>query len=83
MRFYFCKFLEPDSFEKTRNCLEAKDFLKKARSLLVVVATSPTQGYEEFTKKVSEYNKMEPFKFGLPKLFEKARFEKVGCRRIV
>ncbi|XP_020709582.2 receptor-type guanylate cyclase Gyc76C-like isoform X2 [Athalia rosae] len=65
---------KPEHFKNLRNCLDPKDFLQRGRSLLVVAATSPTQGYEEFTKKVSEYNKKEPFKFGIPLLFE--RFEK-------
>lgn len=71
------KFLwKPDSFKNLKNCLDPKDFLKRGRSLLVVATTSPTQGYEEFTKKVSDYNKKEPFKFAIPALFETSRFEK-------
>ncbi|XP_015514449.1 receptor-type guanylate cyclase Gyc76C [Neodiprion pinetum] len=66
----------PNSVNTLRNCLEPKDFLKKGRSLLVVVATSPTQGYEVFTKKVSDYNIKEPFHFSIPPLFKQSNFEK-------
>ncbi|XP_076380878.1 receptor-type guanylate cyclase Gyc76C isoform X1 [Megalopta genalis] len=62
---------KPDHFENLRNCLEPKDFLKKARSLMVVVSTPPTQNYEEFTKKVREYSSKEPFNFIIPELLRK------------
>ena len=66
---------EPEHFDNLRNCLEPKDFLKRARSLMVVVSTPPTQNYEEFTKKVREYSSKEPFNFVIPELLRK--YEKV------
>lgn len=68
-------FPEPEHFDNLRNCLEPKDFLKRARSLMVVVSTPPTQNYEEFTKKVREYSSKEPFNFVIPELLRK--YEKV------
>ncbi|XP_076654349.1 receptor-type guanylate cyclase Gyc76C [Halictus rubicundus] len=62
---------KPDHFDNLRNCLEPKDFLKKAQSLMVVVSTPPTQNYEEFTKKVREYSSKEPFNFVIPELLRK------------
>lgn len=49
--------------------------MKRARSLMVVVSTPPTQNYEEFTKKVREYSIKEPFNFVIPHLLRK--YEKV------
>lgn len=62
---------KPDHYENLNNCLEPKDFLKRARSLMVVVSTPPTQNYEEFTKKVREYSSKEPFNFVIPELLKK------------
>lgn len=47
----------------------------RAKSLLVVVSTPPTENYEIFTKKVQEYNSKDPFNFTTPSMFFK--FEKV------
>lgn len=66
---------EPEHFDTLKNCLEPKDFLKRARSLMVVVSTPPTQNYGEFTKKVQEYSSKEPFNFVIPPLLRK--YEKV------
>ncbi|XP_076675215.1 receptor-type guanylate cyclase Gyc76C isoform X2 [Andrena cerasifolii] len=62
---------KPEHFDNLRNCMEPKDFLKRARSLMVVVSTPPTQNYEEFTKKVREYSSKEPFNFVIPELLRK------------
>ncbi|XP_015598426.1 receptor-type guanylate cyclase Gyc76C isoform X2 [Cephus cinctus] len=62
---------KPEHFDHLKNCLEPKDFLKRARSLMVVVSTPPTQNYEEFTKKVREYSSREPFNFVIPELLRK------------
>ncbi|CAL7947734.1 unnamed protein product [Xylocopa violacea] len=62
---------KPEHFDNLRNCLEPKDFLKRARSLMVVVSTPPTQNYEEFTKKVRDYSSKEPFNFIIPDLLKK------------
>lgn len=66
---------EPEHFDNLKNCLEPKDFLKRARSLMVVASTPPTQKYEEFTKQVREYSSKEPFNFPVPELLKK--YEKV------
>lgn len=47
----------------------------RARSLLVVVSTPPTENYGNFTTKVREYNAKEPFNFTTPPFFIK--YEKV------
>lgn len=47
----------------------------RAKSLLVVVSTPPTENYGNFTTKVREYNAREPFNFTTPQLFQK--YEKV------
>ncbi|CAK9810128.1 Receptor-type guanylate cyclase Gyc76C [Anthophora plagiata] len=62
---------KPEHFDNLKHCLEPKDFLKRARSLMVVVSTPPTQNYEEFTKKVREYSSKEPFNFVIPELLRK------------
>jgi guanylate cyclase, other len=55
--------------------MEIDGFLKRARSLLVVVSTPPTIGYENFTDAVRKYNFLSPFNFTSPifpnKLFVK------------
>ncbi|KAL5292996.1 hypothetical protein ACFFRR_011640 [Megaselia abdita] len=50
-------------------CDESETFKRRARSLLVVVSTPPTENYENFTKIVREYNAKEPFNFTTPSLF--------------
>ncbi|XP_012274988.1 receptor-type guanylate cyclase Gyc76C isoform X2 [Orussus abietinus] len=62
---------KPEHFDNLKNCRDPKDFLKRARSLMVVVSTPPTQSYEEFTKKVREYSSKEPFNFVIPDLLKK------------
>ncbi|XP_011308844.1 guanylate cyclase 32E isoform X2 [Fopius arisanus] len=62
---------KPEDYDKLNNCLEPKDFLKRARSLMVVTSSPPTQNYEEFTKKVSDYTSKEPFNFSVPDLLMK------------
>lgn len=68
--------LKPDVVEKMTSCDESDSFMKRARSLLIVVSTPPTENYENFTAKVREYNTMEPFNFSLPKLFHTNNFFK-------
>lgn len=62
---------KPEHFDLQYDCRDMKDFMKRARSLLVVVSTPPTQNYEEFTKKVREYSSKEPFNFVIPELLRK------------
>lgn len=60
---------KPDQITKLQKCSEIENFEKRGRSLLVVVATPPTENYEKFTEKVREYNTKAPFNFLLPVLF--------------
>jgi guanylate cyclase, other len=55
-----------EQFTKYKSCNEIDGFTKRARSLLVVVSTPPTTGYEEFTDKVRHYNTLPPFEFTTP-----------------
>lgn len=59
-------------------CDESEAFKRRARSLLVVVSTPPTENYENFTKIVREYNAKEPFNFTTPSLFHINNISKVG-----
>lgn len=57
----------PEDIEKNETChQQQRDFEKRAKSLLVVVSTKPLDNYENFTKKVSDYNGKEPFNFTIP-----------------
>ncbi|KAF5298140.1 hypothetical protein FQA39_LY02564 [Lamprigera yunnana] len=57
----------PHVFDKYTSCEKHQtDFLKRGRSLLVVVSTKPSQSYENFTEIVRDYNTKEPFNFGTP-----------------
>lgn len=67
---------EPDHLTGLRHCMEPKDFVKKARSLMVIVSTPPVRNYEDFMQKVREYSNIEPFNFRVPDLLQK--FEKVS-----
>lgn len=65
-----------DQLNKLTSCTEEMDKIKaRAKSLLVVVSTPPTENYGSFTTKVREYNAREPFNFTTPQLFQK--YEKV------
>ncbi|KAB0795504.1 hypothetical protein PPYR_12343 [Photinus pyralis] len=64
-------------FDKYTSCERyQKDFLKWARSLLVVVSTQPSHNYEQFTKSVREYNAKEPFKFNVSPFLTSYNFQK-------
>ncbi|KAK0174681.1 hypothetical protein PV327_010421 [Microctonus hyperodae] len=67
---------KPEHFDNLKNCLEPKDFLKRARSLMVVAPTPPTQSYEKFTKKVREYTNKEPFNFTVPEILQQMKYSK-------
>lgn len=58
-----------DLLTKLSRCTEIENFEKRGRSLLVVVATPPSENYDIFTQKVNEYNSKEPFNFTMPSLF--------------
>lgn len=70
----------PEQLSKSAACHHAdaeEQFLKRARSLLVVVATAPLQErYENFTRRVREYNERDPFNFTTPKFFDTLNFQK-------
>lgn len=61
------------------SCLEERNFLKRARSLLVISASppSPTQ-YEVFTKKVLEFTSKDPFRFQTPSVFKNVSYVKAS-----
>lgn len=76
----FVLFTEPDLLEKYNSCdshQNMSQFLKKGRSLFVVVPTAPLQNYENFTRAVLSHNKKEPFNFEIPPIFIKNSFETV------
>lgn len=60
-----------------KTCDESENFSQRARSLLVVASTPPTDSYENFTAKVRQYNLQDPFNFVLPSLFHSNNFIKV------
>lgn len=54
-----------------KKCSESESFIKRARSLLVVVSTPPVQSdFENFTAQVREYNSKEPFFIKSPDIFK-------------
>ncbi|XP_073839417.1 receptor-type guanylate cyclase Gyc76C-like [Musca autumnalis] len=67
---------KPEQVEHMASCGETKAFNQRARSLLVVASTPPTDSYENFTAKVREYNLKQPFNFTLPQLFHSNNFIK-------
>lgn len=71
---------EPEQMEKVENCEQhQKGFLNRGRSLLVVVSSPPNEArYREFTSRVAEYNKKEPFNFTVPTILVKDGFHKVS-----
>lgn len=59
--------------------MDEKDFLKRARSLLVVVASPPArEQYEVFTNKVLDFTSKEPFKFSTPNVFKNVSYVKAS-----
>lgn len=69
---------QPEQMEKVENCEQhQKGFLNRGRSLLVVVSSPPNEArYRDFTSKVAEYNKKEPFNFTMPSILQKDGFHK-------
>lgn len=71
-------FLEPETINKLSSCDEQNDFLRRARSLLVVVSSPPSVNYENFTEKVRKYTEADiPFHFILPDIFANQSYQKV------
>ncbi|XP_014244196.1 receptor-type guanylate cyclase Gyc76C-like [Cimex lectularius] len=60
---------KPSVYNKLNSCQEQPGFIKRARSLLVVVSSPPVEDYEKFTERVRMFNAMEPFNFATPTLF--------------
>jgi len=68
-----------DSYLDISNCMEEKNFLKRARSLLVIVASPPSpEKYEVFTSKVLDYTSKDPFKFKTPNVFTNVSYVKAS-----
>lgn len=66
-----------DQLNRITSCpAEIEKIKVRARSLLVVVSTPPSNDYGNFTNRVREYNALPPFNFTLPTLFQK--YESVG-----
>lgn len=69
---------EPEVLDRHSSCESHQNmtqFLKKGRSLFVVVPTAPLQNYKNFTREVLTYNKKEPFNFETPSIFINHSFE--------
>jgi len=74
----FLRLGQRDSFDVS-NCMEEKNFLKRARSLLVIVASPPSpEKYEVFTNKVLEFTSKDPFKFSTPNVFKNVSYVKAS-----
>jgi len=59
--------------------MEEKNFLKRARSLLVIVASPPSpEKYGVFTTKVLEFTSKDPFKFSTPNVFKNVSYVKAS-----
>lgn len=66
-----------DQISKCESCTKLSNFLKRARSLLVIVSTPPTENYGEFTNEVKTYSNSDPFNFSLPPIFSQNNYTKV------
>lgn len=66
----------PETANTMDSCKTIPNFFKRARSLLVIVSTPPTENYEKFTNEVRNYSSSEPFNFIMPEIFNK-KFAKV------
>lgn len=77
--FLWTKFniLEPDVLSKTGNCQNDTDFIKRAKSLFVIVSSPPGEAYENFTEKVRAYNLQKPFEFPSPRILSSNKYVKV------
>ncbi|KAF4520110.1 hypothetical protein B566_EDAN010266 [Ephemera danica] len=60
---------------KFNSCYAQVDFEKRARSLLVVAMSQPTQEYDKFYEKVREYNIKEPFNFIVAQVINTMHFK--------
>lgn len=64
--------------------MEEKDFLKRARSLLVVRASLPVKNtYELFTNQVLNYTGIEPFNFRTPPVFSTHSYVKASIYLVI
>nr|CAD7429253.1 unnamed protein product [Timema monikensis] len=67
---------KPENLSKFSSCFYEKDFLKRARSLLVVVSSPPAKSYKNFTDKARDYISEPPFNFVLPPLFSSHSYQR-------
>lgn len=63
--------ITPDQLVKYTDCEQIGNYVQRARSLLVIVSSPPAENYENFTVKVRDYNKRDPFNFNTPPIFQK------------
>lgn len=56
---------------KFQHCSELEGFKKRARSLIVIVSTPPTENYKNFSNKVRKANSEPPFNLKVPPILEK------------
>lgn len=72
--FYLGKTMNDENSQRGENgkndCENTGDSKKRAKSLLVVVASAPSESYNNFTIKVKEYNMKPPFNLTIPRMFE-------------
>lgn len=73
-----------ETLHKLTSCsAEIEKIKARARSLLVIVSTPPTESYTNFSNRVREYNAMPPFNFTVPTLFQKYDFGAVSVKNIL
>lgn len=60
------------------DCENTGDSKKRAKSLLVVVASAPSESYNNFTIKVKEYNSKPPFSLTIPPMFQTIKMDAVS-----
>lgn len=76
---WYLKGIKDDGTFTYTDCMDEKDFLKRARSLLVVRASLPeTKPYELFTNQVLNYTGNEPFNFRTPPVFSTHSYVKAS-----
>jgi guanylate cyclase len=60
-----------DTLKQYKSCDEIDGFKKRARSLIVIVSTPPTNNYKDFTERVRKYNVKPPFNITVPSILVK------------
>ena len=73
--------IEQELISGFQNCTQLESpSPEAAKSLLMIVTTKPDDNFDEFSAQVRKYNKMEPFYFTEPTLFN--RFIRVSAQNI-